>query len=381
MPIADLDELWGLIEPLLAQLTTGSATIYGIVDDILVDTGTTGVKVNGTQGAITWGQQKIIADVANEGALHVVNNSGVGASGAMFLGGWNEFDLRQPGIICRNYMEHVSVGSVREDAMLNQQISGVSGDILGRVLGYDPGSGQVLNPDAPGVRAEVVANSVVDIQSGIASASAVANITGTSASTIWTYDERYLTSGSNLNIIGTSASTIWTHDERYLTSGSNLNIDVSGLASGSSIQEINNLIYSLQSWVATQINESITEGQIIQIRGNSWNFNVPNLILDNNLIQFVVKKSPSDQDSQAYLKIDNVNGLRILNGQTAEDPTKASLTYSGSVLGVQADASITSVLTSGTWHYGIQYITSGSIVSEPYGGSFIILKDIVRSVQ
>ena len=51
----------------------------------------------------------------------------------------------------------------------------------------------------------------------LASASSVENITGTSASEIWSYAERYLTSGSNLNITGISASTIWEYTVRSLT--------------------------------------------------------------------------------------------------------------------------------------------------------------------
>lgn len=49
---------------------------------ILVDTGTDGVKVGATQGAVTWGQQKISANVAGEGALHLTNSNanGVGLS-------------------------------------------------------------------------------------------------------------------------------------------------------------------------------------------------------------------------------------------------------------------------------------------------------------
>lgn len=83
-------------------------TIDGIVDDILVDTGTTLdtlvkdiptvaefeartlptadyfdaandlVKLHGTQGAVTFGQVKIAANAANEGALHLTNTNGDG---------------------------------------------------------------------------------------------------------------------------------------------------------------------------------------------------------------------------------------------------------------------------------------------------------------
>lgn len=63
----------------------------------------------------------------------------------------------------------------------------------------------------------------------IASASSLASITGTSASTIWTYVTRELTTATP----STSASEIWNYFQRTLTSASGL-----GLASGSSVEGI-----------------------------------------------------------------------------------------------------------------------------------------------
>lgn len=62
---------------------------------ILADTGTDGVVLKSTQGAITWGQQKIIADADGEGALDIVN-IGTGGGGVgihtegQFAGQFNE---------------------------------------------------------------------------------------------------------------------------------------------------------------------------------------------------------------------------------------------------------------------------------------------------
>lgn len=56
-----------------------TATTFGAVKTdtaaILADTGTDGVKIADTQGAITWGQQKIVANVASQGALDIQNSS------------------------------------------------------------------------------------------------------------------------------------------------------------------------------------------------------------------------------------------------------------------------------------------------------------------
>lgn len=55
--------------------TSALSTTDGKVDAILADTGTDGVKIASAQGAITWGQQKIVANVAGEGALDIVNTN------------------------------------------------------------------------------------------------------------------------------------------------------------------------------------------------------------------------------------------------------------------------------------------------------------------
>ena len=44
-------------------------------------TAASGVELKSTQGAITWGQQKIIADVPGEGALDIENTSTGGEDG------------------------------------------------------------------------------------------------------------------------------------------------------------------------------------------------------------------------------------------------------------------------------------------------------------
>jgi hypothetical protein len=86
---ADIATIDGIVDDILVDTGTtipGTITtiddeiavIDGIVDDILVDTGTDGVLVADTQGAISWGQQKILADVESEGALHIVNSNAGG---------------------------------------------------------------------------------------------------------------------------------------------------------------------------------------------------------------------------------------------------------------------------------------------------------------
>lgn len=53
---------------------------------VLVDPFSDTVKLAATQGAVTFGQMKILASAANEGALHIVN-SAVGASKGIYISG------------------------------------------------------------------------------------------------------------------------------------------------------------------------------------------------------------------------------------------------------------------------------------------------------
>jgi len=56
--------------------------------------------------------------------------------------------------------------------------------------------------------------------------------------------------------------------------------------------------------------------------------------------------------------IDNISGLLYVNGATALDPSKASLSYIGTTLTVKIDASITAQLPADNFRYGIQSITT-----------------------
>jgi hypothetical protein len=61
----------GLADDAVTAIQSGLATPTNI-------TAASGVALGATQGAITWGQQKIVANVAGEGALNIVNSSAAG---------------------------------------------------------------------------------------------------------------------------------------------------------------------------------------------------------------------------------------------------------------------------------------------------------------
>jgi len=138
---------------------------------------------------------------------------------------------------------------------------------------------------------------------------------------------------------------------------------------------------SVKTWTAANISSSVTSGAITQIRGNTWDFEIPDLTLDSNLIQLAIKETKLDADAQALLLIDTATGLLYVNGAAASDATKASLSYVGTTLTVTVDASITAQLPTGNHHYGIQSVTAAGVVSESYGGTFTITADTVRATE
>jgi len=140
-------------------------------------------------------------------------------------------------------------------------------------------------------------------------------------------------------------------------------------------------IDAIATWAAANISASVTAGTITDIRGNDWDIDIPDLTLDDNLIQFVLKRSDSYSDAQALLFIDTDTGLITVNGATATEPTDAALSYAGTTLTVTVKPDITKLMPIGTWVYGIQSITAGGVVSEVYGGSFTITADKVWAVE
>ena len=130
---------------------------------------------------------------------------------------------------------------------------------------------------------------------------------------------------------------------------------------------------------ATSITAAVSGSSITDIRGNSWDIDVADLTLDANKIQFAIKKTVGNEDSEALLFVDTDTGLLIVNGAAATDATQASLTYTGTTLTIETDAEITALLPVGDWRYGIQSITAGGVVSEIYGGTFTITADISKA--
>jgi hypothetical protein len=153
-------------------------------------------------------------------------------------------------------------------------------------------------------------------------------------------------------------------------------------------------LLALIAWQAVNLDESITEGQIIQVRGNSWDIDIIDLTLSNNKQQFAIKPTHRNTalaqpapawnvttpDADSIVFIDSDTGLLYLNGDQAADPTLGSLSYVGTTLTITLKPAATQLLAPGTYTYGIQSVDALGVVSEVYGGTFTITADVVRSI-
>lgn len=142
------------------------------------------------------------------------------------------------------------------------------------------------------------------------------------------------------------------------------------------------LLVGLQNWIATEIEGTVAGGIITQIRGDTWDVEIPAITLDPNKQQFAIKRRASDSDSDALLLVDSVAGLLVVNGtSTGINPDDASLSYNSvaMTLHISVGAGITAQIPAGVWLYGIQGVSATGVIAEPYGGVFTVLADVVRA--
>ena len=152
-------------------------------------------------------------------------------------------------------------------------------------------------------------------------------------------------------------------------------VDTSGLALEITQQGILSMLSSDPLPVRI---DGIVGSTITVTRGNDWMIPIEGLTL-NGKIQLAIKRNDNQPDDRSALFVDSATGLITLNGKPATDPTLASLTYSGGILTLSVDASITAQLSAVSYRYGIQSV--GGTVSEKYGGEFVVNADVVRATE
>ena len=134
----------------------------------------------------------------------------------------------------------------------------------------------------------------------------------------------------------------------------------------------------------TQVQDQISENAISVYRGNTWAIS---LDLDTDLtgallVQFAVKRTQDDDDSESLVFIDTDTGLVYLNGAAAGTPADGSLVIDDALNGlitINLSADATQQLKEGRRSYGVQVTSSTNVVTEVSIGTFRIRADIVRT--
>lgn len=292
-----------------------------------------------TQGAVTFGQVKILADINYEGALHIDNNA------------LNGVGLFAHGTLIGQH-NHGQVGQ-RND-----------GDIYGQ-YNHGEDAGQYNEGDIPVIGAA---------SQGIANALKLAPAAGTPAA------------GSVYDLLGDAS--IVSIDPQAVRDAMLLAPTPHGTAAAGSVDA---KLDGLASSVAAELSNSsdcTASGAISRTRGNTWIINATvGAITGYTSLWLTIKHSRGGPDSDAILQVKlNASGvgdgLLYVNGTPASDSAKAAITVNNAATGtitITVDEVITAALPVGEFAYDIQTLVSG-VVATPDSGTFTVTADVTRSV-
>jgi len=233
------------------------------------------------------------------------------------------------------YSFYPSVADLDTLGDLSIHISGSGADpsdILVSIVNYDPFK-----------EINTISASVALIPTTSTSASAI-------ASTVWSYANRSLTSFGN--ILSSVASTVWNHISRTLTDSS--------------------------------VTLSVEDNTISTIRGDTLIHVFSNIDFTGyEKVYFTVKDQYKDADSESLIQISDVDGLLFLNS--------ASCSGSGATLIIdeanesatlQIEAEITKEFgyKVNNYVYDLQIIRNTDDVITPESGTFIVVRDVTKSI-
>jgi len=143
--------------------------------------------------------------------------------------------------------------------------------------------------------------------------------------------------------------------------------------------------------VAAELSNSsdcTASGAISRTRGNTWIINATvGAITGYTSLWLTIKHSRGGPDSDAILQVKlNASGvgdgLLYVNGTPASDSAKAAITVNNAATGtitITVDEVITAALPVGEFAYDIQTLVSG-VVATPDSGAFTVTADVTRSI-
>lgn len=343
-PLAGGYVVWGteLLDYAEATVESASANVtmqQGVAVAAADANGNVPVVLYPTQGAVTFGQVKILADVANEGALHVVN-SHAGGHGQRNSGGY--MGQYNDGGYVGQYNAGDYAGQYNDSSEIGQNNQG---DLVGQ---YNGGPTPVV-----GAAQQEIADALKRAPAaGTPAVGSVYGLLGDAA--------LEATAQAILEDTGTAGA---------LLSGIDSNVDMLLAADTSS-------------------SDATTAGAISRRRGNSWSIPLTiGAITGYTSLWFTIKSSHDDADTAALLQIKlNASGLSdgllYVNGTTASSDALGSITVNNATTGaivIAVDETITDDLAPGEYCYDVQTLIAGDVAT-PDSGTFTVTADVTRSV-
>ena len=308
----------------VAAIQSGLATPTNI-------TAASGVALAGTQGAVTFGQVKIVATVGGQGALDVVNNHNAG------------YGMRTSGS-AGQYNVGTTTGQFNQGSESGQNNYGQYGQ-----LNYGTDAGQYNLGDAGGV--------------GILAAGGAGEVTP-----MWAEP-------------GADGDTLKSLSDQ---------MDAAALEATAQeiLEDTGTTIPGLMAAELSNTSDSTASGAITRTRGNSWTINATiGAITGYTSLWFTAKWDRDDPDISSVLQIklnspSASDGLLYVNGAAASDSTKGSITVSDDTTGaiiIAVDETITQYLPPAGLYYDIQVLNSGTVTT-PDSGTLTITADVTRDV-
>jgi hypothetical protein len=331
---------------LLSEVKTDTAAI-------LADTGTDGVKIHTTQGAITWGQQKIVANVAGEGALDIENTNATGIgtmNEAPYAGMFNKATGASGSGLLNNSTNASGVGQ-RNYADGSMSYGIVNVGTFKNVSGFD--SAQALEATLTAIKGAGWNDETL-----VALMTAIEGISAGSGASVADILNALLASYTVSGSVGESLGRL-----------DNIQAKTDLITTGTTIT------------IASPVSGSTITAQ----RGDTLSAALENIgaLTNHSKLYFTVKWDAADADTAALIQIEHTAGLLYINGAAAVTAANGTLTVDDEATGditIGLAAVEAAKLPLGSYSYDVQIVRSAGTVSTLTSGNFTVSADVTRAV-
>jgi hypothetical protein len=416
---------------------TGTTLPEAIGDLSTFDPETEAVTLDTTQPAVTFGQVKIIANIANEGGLHIVNSGadgeGIHAQGAgygqhntgAYAGSYNEADGPN------------SAGQRNESSGANgagqynlASASGGSGQYdygVSRAMtlgnsGGDPVEPMWARPGSAGDTLESLSDQIDAIPTTAApdetaiqaaaeaalaayDAATAADIGGIPAAptagdvadAVWdearaghTTDGTYGDTAEWAGSVDTAAiaDAVWDEArEDHATADTFGAVDEwAGAGGGATAAEVwAHATRTLTTPAGEPLPEVYDAGRLNIHRGDTFSASITGLggLAARTKLYWTIKDDRADADAASSAKVEETAGLQVLNGAVAQTATDGDITVDDEAAGdvtLLLKAAATATLTPGRHFYDIQMVTAATVATVATG-MVVVSPDVTRATS